>query len=114
MDGFTRETVVSLGCGGQLFAELLGAGGSALALVSGLDVIVGAYVPYCTTIGGSMTGTNRYSVFLCDEGTSGDMVSNATCSVQLGALISGTGVFTIRGARRTSRPEASTFIAQNI
>jgi hypothetical protein len=45
VDGFTRETVVSLGCGGQLFAELLDAGGSALALVSGLDVIVGAYVP---------------------------------------------------------------------
>jgi hypothetical protein len=65
LDGFTTETVVSLGCGGALFVDFLGPEANAVEFVSGLDVIVGEYGPHCVVPDGGL-GADRYTVFLCD------------------------------------------------
>jgi hypothetical protein len=92
--GLSQQSVVSLGCGGALFVEFIGAGGGAVKLVSGFHVRVGEYGPYCATPDGEL-GADRYTVLLCDVLAQGATPTAADCTAQLGAAIAGPGLFTI-------------------
>ena len=67
---FRQDTVLSLGCGGDLIVEFLDPSGTPILLEDGMKIAVSEYAPICDIEDGDVEGQDRYGVFLCtvDEG----------------------------------------------
>jgi Cys-rich repeat protein len=82
---FNPNTVVSLGCGGELFVEFIGTNNMVVLIENGFAVSVGEYAQFCNAAGGDAMGSDRYEVYLCETNI-GAMPESSNCTVKLTAM----------------------------
>jgi hypothetical protein len=94
---FRTDNVVALGCGGSLVLGFQGSNGQLVNIQNGMQIAVGEYASICNRADGSLTGADRYEVYVCTDTDSASNGNTSSCSNRVFGPVGGTSNGVVRG-----------------